>query len=132
MNATPAANREEMRTQNIRISSLATVLQTAINPSSLGMVAPTPLDAAWRSYGSYRYFFVLNFSASSVTKTMKVCGITPSAPITVLGENRTVGSGGSGAFSDAFAPWETHIYRVSHGELAADKRAPRLVEARRG
>ena len=113
VNETPAANRQEMRTQNIRISSLATVLQTAINPSSLGMVAPTPLDAAWRSYGSYRYFFVLNFSDSSVTKTMKVCGITPSAPITVLGENRTVGSGGSGTFSDAFAPWETHIYRIS-------------------
>jgi hypothetical protein len=113
VNETPAANRQEMRTQNIRISSLATVLQTAINPSSLGIVAPVPLDAAWRSYGSYRYFFVLNFSPSSVTKTVKVCGITPPAPITVLGENRTVGSAGSGTFSDAFAPWETHIYRIS-------------------
>jgi hypothetical protein len=113
VNETPAANRQEMRAQNIRISSLATVLQTAINPSSLGMVAPTPLDAAWRSYGSYRYFFVLNFSASPVTKTMRVCGITPSVPITVLGENRTVGSAGSGTFSDTFAPLETHIYRIS-------------------
>ena len=114
VNATTPANRAEMRTQNIRITSLATVLQTEINPPQLGIVAPLPLDAAWRSYGSYQYFFVLNFSDATVTDTMRVCGITPSQPITVLGEDRPpVGRGGSDTFWDTFAPWETHIYRIS-------------------
>jgi hypothetical protein len=42
---------------------------------------------------------------------MELRGTTPSGAITVVGEDRTVGSAGARGFVDRFEPYEVHIYR---------------------
>lgn len=110
-NVTPPPVQAEIRAQNARITSMASVLQGSIDPSPIGIVAPAPLEATWRISGRQNYFFVLNLSAMPITGAMTVCGATPSSRITVVGEGRTVGRQGSPDFSDRFHPYELHIYR---------------------
>lgn len=110
-NATPPPVQAEMRAQNARITSLASVLQGTINPPSIGIGVPTPLEATWRISGTHRYFFVLNLSAAAITRTMTLRDATALAPITVVGERRSVGNRGNATFSDRFGGYELHIYR---------------------
>jgi hypothetical protein len=101
----------EMTTQNSRIAGLASVLQSEINPPSLGFVARTPLEVTWRQVGSENYYFVLNLSPASITQTMRVQGFTPQQKLAVMFENRSVGIPSEQSFTDTFGPYAVHIYR---------------------
>ncbi len=110
-NATPPLVQAEMRVQNARVASMASVLQGSINPPPIGIATTAPLEATWRISGTENYFFVLNLSAVPITGAMTLCGATPPRRITVVEEGRTVGSQGSPDFFDRFDPYELHIYR---------------------
>jgi hypothetical protein len=101
----------EMIIQNARVTELAPILQSTINPEPIGFRGSAPLEAAWRRYGNHDYYIVLNLSLAPVTKTMTVTGFVPSHPFTVLGEDRVVGQGGNASFVDTFGPYEAHVYR---------------------
>jgi hypothetical protein len=109
---TPAAVATEMTTQDATIAKLASVLQGAINPSSLGAAASSPLQVAWRSSSGQSYFFVLNLSNATVSKqTIKLRGIGSAKSATVYGENRTV-SISKDTITDNFGPYAVHIYQI--------------------
>ena len=50
----------EMQLQNGRITELAGVLQSTINPSAIGVQAKPPLEYSWRRFGLSTYVIVLN------------------------------------------------------------------------
>jgi hypothetical protein len=100
-----------MTTQNSRISSLASVLQSTISPSALGFRGSLPLEATWRQFGGRDYFIVLNLSTKSVSRTMRVQGVRPTDAFTVIGEIRKVGVVLNTFFTDSFGPYQVHIYR---------------------
>jgi hypothetical protein len=101
----------EMIAQNARITSLASVLQGTINPTSIGFRSGVPLQATWRLSGTTKYFIVLNVSPNTVTnKSMTVTGFAPSSPFTVVGESRTLPA--SNTLTDTFTPYQVHIYRT--------------------
>lgn len=108
---TPADIVAEMRIQNARITALAPVLQSAINPATMGWVGGAPLEATWRLAAGVRHYVVLNLSSSSVTRRVAVTGFVPDHAFEVVGEGRTVGEPGNPSFVDAFGPWEIHVYR---------------------
>src|SRR6185436_2354226 len=89
--ATPELIVEEMTLQNRRITELASVLQSEINPGVIGFRGGTPLEATWRRWGGEAYFIVLNLSRGAVSRKMTVTGFVPVQPLTVVGEDRQVG-----------------------------------------
>jgi hypothetical protein len=109
---TPERIVEEMILQNQRITDLAPVLQTEINPGAIGFRGGTPLEATWRRWGGEAYYIVLNLSNQPITKKMTVTGFVPGRPLTVVDEDREVGQGGNPSFVDSFAAYEIHIYRA--------------------
>ncbi|HET9932357.1 MAG TPA: hypothetical protein VFQ35_16750, partial [Polyangiaceae bacterium] len=108
---------DEMTIQNARISGIASVLQSPINPSTIGF-APgksavnLPLEATWRQSGGKSYLIVANASPNPLTAAPMVVSGLPAgtSALTVHGENRSV-SLASGQFSDSFQPYAVHIYR---------------------
>ena len=110
--ATPADVLAEMTTQNARITSLGGPLSSEYDPATYGMGLTGGLQGSWRSYNGHAYFIVTNPIANTVTAGGRVYGVprhTSSA--TVLGESRTL-TMDAGAFTDTFAPYETHVYIV--------------------
>jgi len=109
--------RAEMAAQNQRITSLAAVLQSPINPPGLGFTgdgaalgSAPPLEATWRQHGGHNYLIVVNPGAGTVTQGMYFIGLDPSTTqLSVAGEGRGVPVV-SGRFSDTFGPYEVHIY----------------------
>jgi hypothetical protein len=72
-----------------------------------------PLEAAWRSTATGKYFFVLNLSASARNaQVITLSGIGSATVATVLSENRTVMISGS-KITDDFGPYAVHIYQVN-------------------
>ncbi|HVU50930.1 MAG TPA: hypothetical protein VHL80_09610 [Polyangia bacterium] len=116
---TTSTIRAAMTTVNQNVSGLAAILQTAINPPSLGfsvvgpVTAPATLDAGWRlsSNGAHSLLIVVNKGTATVTQTMRFSGLpTGTTFLTVYGEgNRTV-SVSNNQFTDTFAPYAVHIY----------------------
>jgi hypothetical protein len=103
----------EVKRQNATITSLTDTLQSAVNPAGFGVDAMPPLEAGWRFDGAGgTYLIVVNTSGSTVNAVMPLCGPRPTAPITVYGENRTVGMAGLLSVQDMFAPYAVHIYVV--------------------
>ena len=110
--ATPQDVVDELTLQNGRITQLAPVLQGAINPPNLGAAVSAPLEAAWRSAPSGKYFIVLNLSDSVRNgESIALTGVGSAATASVQGENRSVSISG-GTITDDFGPYEVHIYRV--------------------
>lgn len=110
---TPADVAAEMTKQNATITQLAGVLQGAINPSSVNATVLAPLEVAWRSDPSGKYFFVLNLSNTTRnSQTITLSGIGAATVATVYGENRSTPISG-GKISDNFGPYAVHIYQVN-------------------
>jgi hypothetical protein len=100
----------EMQAQNDRITRLASVLQTPINPPAVGMTAPPPLEYTWRQSGSKTYLIVLNQSGETVDNAaIQVFGAAVPPTITVWDENRTLPTSAN-SFGDSFGPYAVHIY----------------------
>ncbi len=55
---------------------------------------------------------VVNMSLSTISKTITLCGITPTTVTSVYGESRWIGSAGVPTFTDTFGPGARHIYLI--------------------
>ncbi len=98
---------------NQQIHDLAPVLNTPsiANAATVSSSNSTvPVDLMVKRFGGTLYLFSVAMRRSATTATFTVRG-PPSATVTVLGEARTL-SLSAGAFSDAFAPYAVHLYRV--------------------
>jgi len=100
----------EMTAQNRTITALQSVLQGEINPGVVGLRAATPLEATWRVAGTKTYFFVLNTSPQSVTKTMAIKGSVAPDHLIEYQESRVVPVTATNQFADTFGPYGVHIY----------------------
>jgi hypothetical protein len=112
--AMPAANGAELKAQSATITSLSSVLQDAINPSTLGVtMSSQALEAGWRDTPSGKYFFVLNTTNAALPApaTITLTGTGGATTATVYGESRSVSLSG-GSFTDTFGPYALHIYVV--------------------
>ena len=100
----------EMQAQNGRITRLAGVLQTVIDPPTLSVRAKRPLELTWRQAGSKTYVIVLNQSGSAVDDAaIRISGAAMPPTITVREENRTLTTSGD-RFTDSFGPYAVHVY----------------------
>jgi hypothetical protein len=109
--AVPPDLLREMKIQNARITELAGVLQTPVNPSQIAVRAPSPIDYTWRRVGSDTYVIAMNRSAASaVAGTLSLLGVDVPPSVTVWNENRKLATSGN-HFSDSFGPYEVHVYR---------------------
>ena len=109
--AVPADIAAEMQLQNSRITELAGVLQSTINPAAIGVQAKPPLEYSWRRVGSSTYVIVLNQSATPVDNAaIEVLGTSVPPTITVRNEGRTIPASGS-TFTDSFGPYAVHVYQ---------------------
>ena len=98
---------------NQQIHDLAPVLNTpsianAVTVSSSN--SAVPVDLMVKRLGGALYLFAVAMRPTTTTATFTVRG-PPAATVTVLGEARTLSLSG-GAFSDAFAPYAVHLYRI--------------------
>jgi hypothetical protein len=110
--AVPADIAAEMQLQNSRITELAGVLQSTINPPAIGVQAKPPLEYSWRRVGSSTYVIVLNQSATPVDDAaVQVLGTSVPPTVTVLGEDRTIAAVGS-TVTDSFGPYAAHVYQL--------------------
>jgi len=109
--AVPADIAAEMQLQNDRITQLAGILQTTINPSSISVQAEAPLEYSWRHVGSTTYVIALNQSATTIDRAaVKVLGTSVPPTITVRDEGRTIQAMGN-TFTDSFGPYAVHVYQ---------------------
>jgi hypothetical protein len=101
----------EMEEQNARITQLAGVLQTSINPPVVAVKAKPPLEFTWRQAGAQTYVIVLNQSGRTVNDVpIRIFGAAVPPAIAVWNENRTVTTSGNG-FTDSFGPYAVHVYQ---------------------
>ena len=102
----------EMKAQNGRITRLASVLQTPIDPPAVGVKATPPLEYTWRRAGSKTYVIVLNQSGEAVDDAaIRVLGAAVPPTITVWDENRTLATSAN-SFADSFGPYAVHVYEL--------------------
>lgn len=83
--------------------------------------AGTRVDATYREYGGNIWIFAARLtdplcntsenSASALSTTITVSGLSGSATATVYGESRTVPVA-NGVLTDSFSPWAVHIYEI--------------------
>jgi hypothetical protein len=103
----------EMGTQHARITGMATILQTSINPAALGVTVPSPLEVGWRISGGTNYVIVLNLSnATHNAQAITLSGAFAGSSSVVRGESRSVGISG-GVITDDFTAYAVHIYEVA-------------------
>ncbi len=100
---------------NAQIRELAPVLNSPALPdaatvkSSEGDKAPIALMV--RKKENALHLFAVNMRPLAATATFAVQGIKGTTKAEALGESRTV-TVNDGAFSDTFAPYAVHIYRL--------------------
>ena len=108
-----AANAAAVRNIDAEIQVLAPVL----NSRSLGNGATVvssntavPIDTMVKRYAGSLYVFAVAMRPSATTATFTLRGVG-AASATVLGESRAIAVDG-GTFSDAFAPYDVHLYQI--------------------
>lgn len=111
-NTTPDI-RAMMQSQNWILSHLPVgLLQGLVNPPSMAVSVPGPLDAGWRANSKGRYVIVLNTSGDWVRKTMRLQGMGHSRWLSVFAERRSSFVNHAGYLTDTFAPYAAHIYYI--------------------
>ena len=109
---TTAAMDTQITADYATTKALASVLQTAINPSGMSATVTAPLEAGWRN-STHQYFIVLNTdSVAHNSQTITLTGTGSATQATVYGESRTVPIT-SGKITDNFAADTVHIYQVN-------------------
>jgi hypothetical protein len=107
------ALRDEMTTQNSRITGLQAALQNPINPVGFSATVPFPMEVGWRATSTHRYFIVLNLSgATRTSQAIALSGAGGATSAEVYGETRTVGVS-SNQIVDTFGPYACHIYKLA-------------------
>jgi hypothetical protein len=111
--ATTAEVRTAIGAQATIITSLAPVLQGAINPGGVSGTVPAGLQIGWRSTTGAKYFIVQNTQNTTTSNaSMTLTGTGNATTATVFGESRDLAIN-SGVIADSFAPYAVHIYEVN-------------------
>jgi hypothetical protein len=108
---------EAVTALNRQITELAPVLNSptvsdAVTVQSTN--AAVPIATMVKRHEGVTYLFAVAMRNGETTATFKLKGIAGSPTAEVLGEERTVVAK-TGSFTDHFAPWEVHLYRVRPG-----------------
>jgi hypothetical protein len=109
-----SANAQAVAAINGEIQALAPVLNTPSlsNGATVSSSnASAPVDIMVKRYLGNLYIFAVVMRPGSTMAAFTLRGVT-TATVTVLGESRSISVTG-GTFSDAFAPYEVHLYEVS-------------------
>ena len=85
-----------------------TIAQAATVRSSS---APSPIDLMVKRQGKTTYLFATGMRNGAASGAFTVRGLPETARAEVMGEGRTI-TVKSGKFSDAFGPYDVHLYRI--------------------
>ncbi len=102
-------------TINRRIQQLAPVLNSPTISGQVTLVTKNeqvPIATMVKRDDKNLYVFAVSMRGEPTSAQLTVKGLSGVRSVTVLDENRTLPSE-SGVFSDAFAPWDVHLYQVS-------------------
>jgi hypothetical protein len=100
---------------NRQIKELAPVLNspTVTNAVKVNSTnADVPVAAMVKRHNGATYLFAVAMRNGETQATFTLAGITGEKTVEVIGENRTL-LVKDGSFTNHFAPWEVHLYRVS-------------------
>jgi hypothetical protein len=99
-----------------QIAALAPVLNTppiANGVAVTSSAANVPVDVLVKRHGGATYLFAVAMRGAPTTATFTLRGLPGSRAVEVVGENRTLAAAG-GVFSDDFAGYDAHVYRIAH------------------
>lgn len=105
---------EAVTALNAEIRKLAPVLNSPTVPDGASCVSDAPdvpVDIMTKRYGGATYVFAVAMRDAATDATITVHGVPAGAHVEVLGEGRRLELA-NGRFSDHFAPYEVHLYRV--------------------
>ena len=98
---------------NRQIQELAPILNTSTASGSVTVEsasADVPVEAMVKRYEGRQYVFAVSMRDGNTAARIKIAGPGTGA-VEVLGENRSLELKGK-EFSDDFAPWAVHLYRL--------------------
>ena len=101
---------------NSQITQLAPVLNTASVGNGVTVTssaASIPVDVLLKRYNGASYLFAAEMREGSTTATFTLRDFPATASAEVLGETRSVSVTG-GVFSDSFASYGIHLYRITY------------------
>jgi hypothetical protein len=104
---------------NQQITSLAPELNSASIPNLVTVTSSssaTQIDMVVKAHGTSIYVLSAIARAGTTSGTFTIAGVTGSGKATVIGENRTVNVT-AGAFTDAFAANDVHLYQIDFSTL---------------
>jgi hypothetical protein len=109
----------EIRRINAQIMELAPVLnsQTLPDLAAASSSEGVPIHLLNKKHRGEIYIFAINGRDLPTRGTIAVPELKADATVTVLGEDRTITATG-GKFSDDFASYEVHLYRITPGPAA--------------
>lgn len=99
---------------NAEITSLAPVLNDPVPALQMEVKsenADVPVDALAKNHGGSIYVFAVGMRDGPTTASFALQGLKDGQEVEVIGENRKL-SAHDGAFRDAFASWDVHLYRI--------------------
>jgi len=99
---------------NRQIKELAPVLNSPTLPNAVTVKSrseQSPVEALAKRHGGATYVFAVGMRGEPTSADFQVADLRGDAKAEVLGEERTIEIK-SGAFRDAFQPWDVHLYRV--------------------
>ena len=100
---------------NAQIRDLAPVINAPEVAGAVTVVSSSPdvpVAMTVRRHAGATYVFTVCMRDAKTTATFTVKGLRAAARVEVLGENRRL-TVAAGRFTDDFAPWSVHLYRVS-------------------
>jgi hypothetical protein len=105
----------EVTRLNRRIDALAVVLNGPTVPDGVTVTASVgdvPVAVMMKKYDGAVCVFAVSMRDQATRAEFVVRGMTGTASVTVLDEDRTLESR-DGAFADAFEPWDVHLYQIA-------------------
>lgn len=99
---------------NAQITSLAPVLNSATVASGASVKTSGKIDLMTKSYDGATYVFAVGMSGANTTATIRPAHHA-NGTVSVVGENRKLNLT-NGAFTDKFAGYDVHIYKIASRE----------------
>ena len=99
---------------NHRVQTLASVLHEPTIPDGVTVRSrnnKAPVAVMMKRRGSVTYVFAVVMRDRSTQARFTVSGLRGTHPVDVLDEGRTLRAV-DGTFTDAFQPWDVHLYRI--------------------
>jgi hypothetical protein len=109
----------ETSTALAKVNAEVTSLAGAINepPATVSATVASsdeavPVAVMTRRHAGKAYLFAVAMRNAATTATFTLAG-AKAGPVEVIGEGRNVTAAAGGTFSDQFAPYEVHLYRLA-------------------